>query len=98
MHEAMAATLDTAVEQIKTDSAGDAARSQAAITDPAALADDRPQFAKGLDRAEDGRRPADRRHVPLAPGAAVRSRRTHPEHLQAARGLAEELPAGGALR
>ena len=35
----------------------------------AALADDRARFAQGLDRPESGRWPADRRHVPRAPGA-----------------------------
>ena len=43
-----------------------------------ALADDRPQFTQGLDRAEDGRRPADRRHIPFAPGAALRPGRRIP--------------------
>ena len=63
----------------------------------AALADDRAQFAQGLDGAEDGRRPADRRHLPLAPGAALRP--GHPSRAPQAVGrLAEELPAGGTLR
>ena len=37
-----------------------------------ALADDRPQIAQGLDRAEVRRWPAGRGHVPGAPGAALR--------------------------
>src|SRR5579859_1920464 len=63
----------------------------------AALADDRPQFAQGLDRAEDRRWPAGRRHLPGAPGAALRP--GHPSRTpQAAGRLAAQLPAGGALR
>ena len=62
-----------------------------------ALADDRAQFAQGLDGAEDGRRPAGRRHLPRAPGAAFRPGRPS-RTPQAAGRLAEELPAGGALR
>jgi xylulose-5-phosphate/fructose-6-phosphate phosphoketolase len=46
MHEAMAATLDTAVEQIKKSSRTPASTA----TDASALADDRPQFTQGLDR------------------------------------------------
>ena len=62
-----------------------------------ALADDRPQFTQGLDGAEGGRWPADRRHLPFAPGAALRP--GHPSRTPQAVGrLAEELPAGGALR
>ncbi len=40
-----------------------------------ALADDRSQVAQRLDRAEGGRWPADRRLLPLPPGAALRSGR-----------------------
>ena len=63
----------------------------------AALADDRARFAEGLDRAEGGRRPADRGHVPLAPGAALGSGHA-PRAPGAARGLAAQLPARGAVR
>ena len=56
MHEAMAATLDTAVEQIKTNPAG---RPRPRQHRASALADDRPQFTQGLDGAEGGRWPAD---------------------------------------
>ena len=52
MHEAMAATLDTAVEQIKANPAG---RPRPRQPRASALADDRPQFTQGLDGAEDGR-------------------------------------------
>ena len=77
MHEAMAATLDTAVEQIK--GIQQDARVHGNV-DAAALADDRAQVTEGLDRAEGGRWPADRRHLPLAPGAAS-DPAAHPEHL-----------------
>ena len=94
MHEAMAATLDTAVEQIKKIQQD--ARVHGNL-DASALADDRPQFTQGLDGAEGGRWPADRRHLPFAPGAALRP--GHPSRTpQAAGRLAEELPAGGTLR
>ena len=94
MHEAMAAALDTAVEQIKTDPAG---RPRPRQPHASALADDRPQFTQGLDGAEDGRWPADRGHLPCAPGAALRP--GDPSRTpQAAGRLAEELPAGGTLR
>ena len=94
MHEAMAATLDTAVEQIKKIQQD--ARVHGNL-DASALADDRPQFTQGLDGAEDGRWPADRRHLPFAPGAALRP--GHPSRTpQAAGRLAAELPAGGTLR
>ena len=41
----------------------------------AALADDRPAHAEGLDRPEGGRRQEDRGLLALAPGAALRARR-----------------------
>ena len=40
---------------------------------PAGLADDRAAHAEGLDRAEGGRRPAGRGHLPRPPGAAGRA-------------------------
>ena len=55
MHEAMAATLDTAVEQIKKIQQDARVQRQPRAS---ALADDRPQFAQGLDGAEGGRWPA----------------------------------------
>ena len=70
MHEAMAATLDAAVEQIKEIQQDARVHGNARA---AALADDRAQFAQGLDRTEGRRRPADRRHVPVASGAALGS-------------------------
>ena len=89
MHEAMAATLDTAVEQIRQIQQD--ARVQRQPHAPA-LADDRPQVTQGLDGPEGGRWPADRRHLPGAPGAAVRPGRAS-RTPQAAGRLAEELPA-----
>jgi xylulose-5-phosphate/fructose-6-phosphate phosphoketolase len=54
MHEAMATALNAAVEQIKKISRTPRPRQLCA----SALADDRPQFPQGLDRAEDGQWPA----------------------------------------
>ena len=79
MHEAMAATLDAAVEQIKR--IQEDARARGNLTRPRwpmiVL-----QFAQGLDGAEGRRRAADRR----APSARTRcpspTRPTHPEHLK----------------
>ena len=80
-----------------TDQANPAQRPRRRRPHAAALADDRAQFAERLDGAEGGRWPADRRDVPSAPGAALRP--GHPSRApQAVGGLAEELPAGGALR
>ena len=62
-----------------------------------ALADDRPRHAEGLDRPARRRRTADRRHVPRAPGAAVRPA-PQPGSPRAARAVDEELSAGGAVR
>ena len=78
MHEAMAATLDTAVEQIQQIQQDARVHGNARAS---ALADDRSQFTQRLDRAEGGRRPADRRNVPCAPSAAL-DPATHPEHLK----------------
>ena len=52
---------------------------------------------EGLDRAQGGRRPAGRGHVPRPPGAAGRRARG-PRAPGAARGLDAQLPAGGAVR
>jgi hypothetical protein len=54
MHEAMAATLDTVVEQIKQIQQDARVHGNVA----SALADDRLQFTQGLDEAEGGRWPA----------------------------------------
>ena len=94
MHEAMATALDTAVEQIKEIQRKARIDGELALS---ALADDRPQFTQGLDGAEDHRWRADRRHLPIAPGAALRS--GDPSRASQALGrLAEELPSGGTLR
>jgi xylulose-5-phosphate/fructose-6-phosphate phosphoketolase len=97
MHEAMAATLDTAVEQINEDPAGRPRPWFLRRPRTSALADDRPQFTQGLDGAEDGRRPAGGRHLPFASSATLRP--GHPSRTpQVAGRLAAELPAGGTLR
>jgi hypothetical protein len=78
---------------------GDPARGArvAGFRGPAALADDRPAHAQGLDRAEDGRRQAGRGHLALAPGADGRHAQ-NPGICAAARGVAAQLPPGGAVR
>ena len=61
------------------------------------VADDRPPHAEGLDRSEGSRRPAGRGNVAGAPGPARRG----PDErgpIAPARGVAAELPAGGAVR
>ena len=72
------------------------ARENGAVERPA-VADDRPPHAEGLDGAEGGRRQEDRGLLALAPGAVLRARRrTRAPH--AARGVAQELQARGAVR
>ena len=91
MHQLMAATLDR-VDRRRS------ARSRrrpgaSGKRGAAALADDRPAHAQGLDRPEGGGRQEDRGLLALAPGAAVRASRRSPAHVQAAREVDEELPA-----
>ena len=94
MHEAMAATLDMAVEQIKKIQQD--ARVHGNL-DASALADDRSQFAQRLDGAEGRRWPAGGRNLPRASGAALRS--GHASRTSEAAGrLVEKLPARGTLR
>ena len=65
--------------------------------DAAHLADVDPAHTQGVDRAEGGRRQEDRGQLALAPGAdGIRAGQRCPH--APARGVAEELPAGGALR
>ena len=63
----------------------------------AALADDRPAHAQGLDRAQGGRRPADGGHLPRPPGAAGEAGR-EPRAPRGARGVDALVPPGGAVR
>ena len=72
MHQLMAATLDTVVEEIRRIQAD--ARS-GGRDGAAALADDRAAHAQGLDRPEGGRRQEDRGLLALAPGADGRDAR-----------------------
>ncbi len=94
MHRLMAATLDRVVERNPSHPVGcpRAGRDRAA-----AMADDRPPDAQGLDRPEGGRRAARRGDLSRAPGPALRADRT-PRAPEAARGVDAELPARGALR
>ena len=73
-------------------------RATGGATRAPALADDRAAHAQGLDGSEGGRRPARRGHLPIASGAHGARSETNPEHLAAARDVAAQLPAGGALR
>ena len=95
MHEAMAATLDTAVEQIRAIQR--AARAHGSVG-ASALADDRPRLAQRLDGAEDRGRQADRGLVPGAPDSDRRVADDATRASRAAGRLAEELSAGRALR
>ena len=95
VHQRFAAALDEALDEIAAIQRDARARSRDGAP---ALADARPADAEGLDGPEGGRRQAGRGHLALAPGAARRACATNPEHLRAARGVAAELPAGGALR
>src|SRR5262249_8765156 len=62
-----------------------------------ALADDRAAQSEGLDRAEGGRRPPRRGVLARAPGPD-RRRAREPRAPAPARGVAAQLPPGGALR
>ena len=75
VHQPFAAALDEALDEIARDPGAARARRRERA---AALADDRPAHAEGLDRPEGGRRHAGRGHVALAPGAARRRRATNP--------------------
>ena len=94
MHQLMAGTLEKAIEEIRQIQSN--AR-EPQRHDATALADDRPQFTQGLDRAEGGRWPADRRHFPCAPGAAP-DPATHPEHLKLLEDWLRSYRPRGALR
>ena len=67
VHEQLASTLDRVIDDIIAIQGGSGG------ADPAGLADDRAAHAEGLDRAEGGRRPAGRGHLPGPPGAADRA-------------------------
>ena len=97
MHVKMAAALDDAIADIREIQAAARGGSIRGGARASALAGDRPPHAEGLDRTQDGRRPAGRRHVALAPGPVRRGpdERGPPP---AARGVAPQLPAGGAVR
>src|SRR4029079_7071710 len=63
---------------------------------PAALADARPADAEGLDRPEDRRPAPGRGNLAFPPGAA-RTGAGEPRAPPAARGMASQLPPGGAF-
>ena len=94
MHQLMAATLDRVFDEIREiQSAARRGKRQA----PPGLADDHPEDAQGLDRAQGGGRAQDRGLLALASGAGRRdgdAARPYP----AARGMDAELPSRGAVR
>ena len=73
-------------------------RAATGIRAAAALADDRPAHAQGLDRPQSGRWPADRRHFSRRTRCRWRDLATKPEHLQNPRRMDAELPARGTVR
>ena len=93
MHQLMAATLDVVVADIR--------RIQRAcpyqgVQGTAALADDYFALTEGLDRPENGRWQAERRHVSLAPGADGRHEPSRARKDLAE--MAEELSPAGVVR
>ena len=93
MHQLMAATLDHVLAGNPADSRRGP---QPWFSTASALADDRAADAQGLDRAEGGRRPAGRRHVPGPPGADRRYGQARAS--QDPGNLDEKLPARGVVR
>ncbi len=96
MHQAMAATLDAAVAEIR----GfwkDARRRSSSKADPPALADDRAALAEGLDGTEGDSRQESGRLLAFSPGAVLRRARQSAQP-QAARELATQLRAREAVR
>ncbi len=89
MHPAMAAALDGAWTASPP--------SRPRRGSPAALADDHPALAQGLDRPEDGGQQAGRGHLARPPGAARQAARP-PGAAAPAGGVDALLPAGGAVR
>ena len=93
MHREMAATLDQAVGEIRAQQTG------ARVEQPraSAVADDRAALPQGLDGPEGDQGPQGRGVLALASGAVLRRARQSREP-EAARGLAAQLQAGGAVR
>ena len=94
VHQEMAATLDSVVEDIRSIQT---ARPQGRRHKAPRLAHDRDGHAQGLDRSQGSRRPADRGHVPRAPGASDRSR-DQARASENARNVDAQLQARGAFR
>ena len=94
MHQLMAATMETVIEDIRQiqKQCAEQQRHHAG-----ALAHDRPPITQGLDGTESSRRTANRRHVPGAPGAAAGGFRAS-RSCEAAGKLDEKLQGRGAVR
>ena len=93
MHEAMAATLETVIGEIRRIQHEARERQSRA----SALADDRLAHAQGLDRPQGSRRQAHGGLLAFAPGADGRDARQSGARAHS-RSVDEELPAGGAVR
>ena len=93
VHQRFAAALDEALDEIREIQR----RARDEASRAADLADADPAHPEGLDRPEGGRRQDDRGQLALAPGADGRRPRQRGAR-PPARGVAEELPARGALR
>ena len=95
LHDRFAEVLDTALDRIAE------LQHAARVEDDEerkSLADDRAAHAEGLDGPEGGRRQAGRGHAGARTRFRSRETRENAEHRAAARGVAAELPARGALR
>ena len=95
VHRAMAATFDDVLDEIAQDPGRGSARSPPRRTTP--LADDHPADPEGLDRAEAGRWPAGRGHLPCPPGADG-GRPDEPGPPRPPGVVAAVVPARGTLR
>ena len=94
MHQAFAATLDRALDEIQDIQRR--ARS-GELTERPGLADDRAAQPQGLDRSQEGRRSAHRGVLALPPGA-LRRRPSERESSPHPRGVVAQLPTRGAVR
>ena len=93
MHQLMAATLDTVLDEIaaiQREARGGSARAVPA------MADDHPAQPKGLDRAKGGRWAQDRRYLARTPGPIRRDGQAGAR--KAPGGMDAQLPAAGTVR
>ena len=81
MHQLMAATIDTVVEEIRRHPGRRTPLNGPSRRADAALADDYSAHSQGLDRTQGRRWQPGGRHLARAPGAGHRFRSTNPDHL-----------------